>query len=179
MTDNAWFLAYLQRRPGQFVRASEIRAASQRERGCELTVHSRASDLRAQGHSVECRVVRPWDGWSKRHVGRAVSYYRLVVAETERGSAKEDLGSLQPAGHAPSGNPPRSVSATLSEGDPRGKLAPVVGAAAESAADGSSPSLSVPEQPALFDAEVREGDRFVRGYMWEQGLREAEQRRHG
>ena len=61
--------------------------------GHGLTVHSRASDLRKQGHNVECDV--------RRVNGRALSYYRLVREQlpvAEPGPA--EVAASSPVGSA-------------------------------------------------------------------------------
>jgi hypothetical protein len=58
-------------RDGEWHSLNEILARSFRERGCALTVHSRASDLRAAGYAI---VNEPIPG-----VRRASSRYRLVA----------------------------------------------------------------------------------------------------
>ena len=52
---------------------NEIVARSIRERGCGLTVHSRASDLRKRGVAVAQRSRRRQDG-------RVDSFYRLTAS---------------------------------------------------------------------------------------------------
>lgn len=79
MTDSEFLLAVLRERPDQWVAQADIIERSQQERGYGITVHSRASDLRKLGYDVENQVVRGWDGYHRKPVGRAVSYYRLVT----------------------------------------------------------------------------------------------------
>ena len=68
MTDSAWLLGVLE--DGSWHTLSEILRRSDAERGHGLTVHSRVSDLRKQGHQIEQK--------SWRANGRVQSTYRLV-----------------------------------------------------------------------------------------------------
>jgi hypothetical protein len=110
VTDAAFMLAVLEERPGEWVSQAELLARSQRERGCGLTVHSRAATLRDLGHNVECQVVRGWDRYQQKHVGRAVSYYRWLAP-----LAQAEAPSL------PS-TPPLGASAGASVGEPSASL---------------------------------------------------------
>jgi hypothetical protein len=65
-------LAVLQETPDEYVAQAEILKRSYIARGCGMTPHSRASDLRRRGHVIE------WHG--ERVNGRVISYYRLVTA---------------------------------------------------------------------------------------------------
>lgn len=51
MTDSDFLLALLATGPKS---QAEILSASFNERGCGLTIHSRASDLRKRGHDIRC-----------------------------------------------------------------------------------------------------------------------------
>lgn len=68
MTDNAYLLHIL--KDGAWHSRDEILSHSMMERGCGMTVHSRASDLRKLGHPVECDV---------RHGERRQSFYRIAA----------------------------------------------------------------------------------------------------
>jgi hypothetical protein len=70
MTDSDFLLAVLQSDPDEWVAQHTILERSFAERGCGLTVHSRAATLRERGHIIECDV-RLVKG------GRRASYYRL------------------------------------------------------------------------------------------------------
>lgn len=72
-TDAAWLAEHLAQRPGEWVDLASILRASIDQRGCGLTVHSRAAELRARGLVVENRTRRTADG-------RVASAYRLVPA---------------------------------------------------------------------------------------------------
>lgn len=68
MTDNDFLLRTLE--DGYWHSHSEILAWSFAERGCGLTIHSRAADLRKKGHVLQVEL--------RRESGRALSFYRLV-----------------------------------------------------------------------------------------------------
>lgn len=70
-TDADWLRTHLDRHAGEWVDLNAILRASIAERGCGLTVHSRAAELRARGFVVENRTKRTADG-------RVASAYRLV-----------------------------------------------------------------------------------------------------
>jgi len=74
MSDAAFLYHCLE--DGRWHGQAEILAKSMAERGHGMTVHSRAADLRKKGCVVECEL---------RHNGhgRALSYYRMVVALDE------------------------------------------------------------------------------------------------
>lgn len=72
MTDADFMLAVLSETPDEWVTQAEILRRSQGARGCGMTVHSRASDLRNRGLVIENRVDR-------REGTRALSSYRLVT----------------------------------------------------------------------------------------------------
>lgn len=91
MTDAAFMFAVLKERPGQWVAQVEIINRSASERGYGLTPHSRAPELRAEGHQVENKI-------EVRH-GRRVSFYRLVVGEP---GAQPDHGRSDAPGITPS-----------------------------------------------------------------------------
>ena len=68
--DADFMLAVLQERPGEWISQMTILQRSAEARGCGMTPHSRASDLRNRGHDIQNRCER---------VGtRVVSYYRVV-----------------------------------------------------------------------------------------------------
>jgi hypothetical protein len=70
MTDASFMLSVLEETPDEWVSQMEILRRSEQQRGCGLTPHSRASDLRNRGLVIENRTER---------VGtRVISYYRLV-----------------------------------------------------------------------------------------------------
>lgn len=106
MNDADFLLRVLSEHPGRWIRLEEIISRSQSERGHGLTVHSRAADLRAKGHNVECRLVRPYNRFKKREVGRPESYYRL--APLAEGDAVHPSSLPYGAGASPSA----SVSGT-------------------------------------------------------------------
>lgn len=56
VTDTEWLLGLLA--DGQPHTLTEILSRSFKARGCGLTVHSRAANLRAQGFDVQCKIVR-------------------------------------------------------------------------------------------------------------------------
>jgi predicted transcriptional regulator len=68
MTDTTFMLELLRERP---CTTTEILRESFNRRGCGLTVHSRAADLRRMGHTVRCERV----GASR---GRPVHIYSLI-----------------------------------------------------------------------------------------------------
>ena len=68
MTDNDYLLNILS--DGEWHGRDDIIGYSFFDRGCGLTVHSRAADLRAKGHIIECKT-----GPGKRRQ----SFYRLVA----------------------------------------------------------------------------------------------------
>ena len=72
MSDAAYLAAVLS--DGCWHSHTEIVERSFANRGCGLTVHSRAADLRKRGHVVETRLER-----DRR--GRTLSFYRLVLEE--------------------------------------------------------------------------------------------------
>jgi len=87
VTDAAFMLSVLEERPGEWVAQTEILQRSMAERGCGLTVHSRAATLRGGGHTVENKI--------EKRAGRAVSFYRLVTGS---------LAAAAPvSGHGPAG----------------------------------------------------------------------------
>ena len=89
MTDNDFLLRVLEH--GGWHSRDQILALSMRERGCGLTVHSRAADLRARGHVVDVEV---------RGGSRRASFYRL-------GALGEASASIEPpAGVSPSASIP-------------------------------------------------------------------------
>lgn len=91
MTDAEFMLAMLQQRPGEWVAQADILERSRLERGCGLTVHSRAATLRKQGYDVECKVeAADWAGLGRRRV----SFYRLALdpGAADSGEARSDLG---------------------------------------------------------------------------------------
>lgn len=95
MTDAAFLYHVLE--DGKWHGQAEIIARSITERGCGLTVHSRAADLRKKGCIVECELRRNGHG-------RALSYYRLVALDEAAESVGEDhaaVSSSVPAVGAP------------------------------------------------------------------------------
>jgi hypothetical protein len=91
VTDSAFLFHVLE--DGKWHGQSQIIAQSMVERGCGLTVHSRASDLRKQGCVIECELRRNGHG-------RALSYYRLVKLEEAPvfGVGLEAAASISAAG---------------------------------------------------------------------------------
>lgn len=78
VTDGGFLLAVLA--DGGWHTLTEILARSFRDRGCGLTVHSRAAELRRHGHVIENRIGRtPIAGPGRRGFERHVSSYRLVA----------------------------------------------------------------------------------------------------
>lgn len=72
ISDADFMLAVLRETPDEWVSQATILQRSTDARGCGMTPHSRASDLRARGHVIENRCER---------VGtRVISFYRLVTA---------------------------------------------------------------------------------------------------
>lgn len=96
MTRDADFLlSVLEAQPGEWVAQTEILRRSEQARGCGMTVHSRAADLRARGLTVENR--------TERRAGRVVSFYRLA-RKGERGvlAASVAKSSVTSTGRPPS-----------------------------------------------------------------------------
>lgn len=73
LSDNQFLLTVLG--DGRWHSHEEILQRSLRERGCGLTVHSRAADLRKQGYVVDCHV-------RSERGQRKASFYRLVAASS-------------------------------------------------------------------------------------------------
>ena len=98
MTDREFLLDCL--RDGAWHSTAELLRYSMLERGCGMTVHSRISDLRAQGLNVEYRRVDGRRGDAHQ--------YRLVktVRESERESDQAPARSPGPSVAGPS-RPPR------------------------------------------------------------------------
>lgn len=71
--DNEFMLKLLS--DGRAHSTLDIIQASIRERSCGITPHSRASDLRRQGHRIDCERTGTSDG-------RPVYVYQLAPAET-------------------------------------------------------------------------------------------------
>lgn len=71
MTDNEFLLRVLKQANG-WLSQDEIIRRSQFQRGHGLTVHSRAADLRKQGHMVINKMQRGSNG-------RAQSFYRIAA----------------------------------------------------------------------------------------------------
>ena len=81
MTDSEFVLDCLGR--GGWWSLNDLLAESFRRRGCGLTVHSRVSDLRAQGHRIEWRKTgRRGDGSQYRLLTEGGRKWR--TAETDR-----------------------------------------------------------------------------------------------
>lgn len=74
-TDAQFMLRVLKRGPASTM---DIIQASYAERRCGLTPHSRAADLRRQGHDVVCER-------AGSHRGRPVFRYRLVETPVQLG----------------------------------------------------------------------------------------------
>lgn len=72
MTDTDFLFDVL--KDGDWHAQAEILARSMVERGCGLTVHSRAADLRKRGHKVETHLERNGNG-------RTLSFYRLITLD--------------------------------------------------------------------------------------------------
>lgn len=72
MTDTDFLASVLS--DGDWHSHPEILNRSITERGCGLTVHSRASDLRKRGHTVEVQL-------RSNANGRTISFYRCVLDE--------------------------------------------------------------------------------------------------
>jgi hypothetical protein len=85
VTDAAFMLAVLQDGPATTM---EIISRSIAERGCGLTPHSRAAELRARGHRIEC--VREGE-----RNGRPIYTYRLgTPSETQAVAGADSCVSL-------------------------------------------------------------------------------------
>jgi hypothetical protein len=69
MTDAGFMLRVLERGPATTM---DVIQASITERGCGITPHSRAADLRRDGYDIQCRHK------GANHKGRPVYEYRLV-----------------------------------------------------------------------------------------------------
>jgi hypothetical protein len=93
---------------------AEILRRSAEERGCGLTVHSRASDLRKRGYPVVCTI--------ERRNGRAFSYYQLLSPQASEPEPQSDLenpsderlGLVDAAASGPSGSLGASSEPSLS-----------------------------------------------------------------
>lgn len=97
MTDCDWLLELLS--DGREHTLTDLIRASIDQRGHGLTVHSRVSDLRGQGHTIEHSTITGAERGA-RHA------YRLVLAQPEStligagvdsGSASDQLFDLEPA----------------------------------------------------------------------------------
>ena len=114
MTDTDFLAAALE--DGLWHSHSEILNRSLSLRGCGLTVHSRAADLRKRGHVVEVDLRRD-------DRGRTLSFYRLALGET---SASPDSvrdgtdASTEASPSAPSNPAPASSDAPMDHDDPDG-----------------------------------------------------------
>ncbi len=98
MTDNAFVLALLQERPNQWVAQADIIARSQAERGHGLTPHSRVADLRKDGHIIENRLVRDYNRYQRKYVGRVRSFYMLLDSgEVSLSASPESSGPVTAA----------------------------------------------------------------------------------
>lgn len=100
LSDTDFLLSVL--RDGEWHELNSIIATSQAARGHGLTVHSRASDLRAKGHTIETRQQRTG-------MGRVLSFYRM-------GALKDASG----AGATPSPATEASLSAPVLAAVPQG-----------------------------------------------------------
>ena len=103
MTDTDFLAAALE--DGKWHSHTEILNRSITLRGCGLTIHSRAADLRKRGHVVETRLER--DGR-----GRTLSYYRLLGEADGAGLSASPSTSSIPAvqGDPPLSPAPRAES---------------------------------------------------------------------
>lgn len=77
-SDADWLLEQL--RPGRSLTLTELLTRSFRERGCGLTVHSRAADLRRRGFNIEHLTIAGAER-GRRHA------YRLIQGEQPHDSA--------------------------------------------------------------------------------------------
>lgn len=92
MTDTDFLAAALE--DGKWHSHTEILNRSLTLRGCGLTIHSRAADLRKRGHVVETRLER--DGR-----GRTLSYYRLLDEADGAGLSASSSTPSNPATDGP------------------------------------------------------------------------------
>jgi hypothetical protein len=101
MSDADFMLNIL--KDGREYTTGEILAYSIHERGCGLTVHSRAAELRKRGHSIVTRCLG-------RKNGRSIYAYRLVALR-ERDPEPGRDGSRSRS--TPYGAPPAGAEASL------------------------------------------------------------------
>lgn len=97
MTDSDFLLRILA--DGEWHELNEILDESHRQRGCRLTVHSRAASLRAKGYRIDTMQRR-------NKQGRTDSFYKLV------GTFEETVAGLGLV------DPPAKGSATVSSSVP-------------------------------------------------------------
>lgn len=133
MSDNAFLYHVLE--DGKWHSQSEILRRSEQERGCGMTVHSRAADLRKKGCIVDNELRRTGNG-------RAVSYYRMTVSMSV--ALNEPTN---PAGELDADSIP--VSLTVGSLSAPAKLTAAVGST------DSMPSSPVEPAGALFLFPVR------------------------
>lgn len=154
MTDNKFLADMLS--DGHWHSLDEIIGRSQHERGYGMTVHSRAADLRKQGHDVECRQERT-------PFGRVRSFYRIVGGALDEVPASDaaigGIASVSAAGTSSSASSipaphDAAVSTQGRSGDVLTSSVPVI----DGAEQGSPPPL--PVEPAgtllLFECDVDE-----------------------
>jgi hypothetical protein len=85
LTDLDYLEAVLRERPGEWITHAAILTRSFNERGCGLTIHSRASQLRTErGLNIDCKTERAWDPETQTYSGRVQSAYRLLSAPNDR-----------------------------------------------------------------------------------------------
>ena len=130
LTDTDFLAAALE--DGLWHSHTEILDRSLTLRGCGLTIHSRAADLRKRGHVVETRLERD-------QRGRTVSYYKLGVAGTATDDRLVNGGAA--AGVAPGAIQDASPGDLPKAGDAQIVLA-------EGSSAGLEPSASTPSNPA-------------------------------
>lgn len=104
MTDNDFLARFLA--DGRWHSRDQIMAASQLVRGCGLTVHSRAADLRKRGHTVEVELRR-------NDRGRTVSFYRLGDVLEEAADSVEAVRDGSRSTAASSSTPPNPTQTDL------------------------------------------------------------------
>lgn len=90
MTSDTDYLAHVLA-DGEWHSRDEILAQSMRERGCGLTVHSRAADLRKRGVTVLCDT-------ENNTTNRRISFYRIVEARGGHGTQGEPAAPSSSSG---------------------------------------------------------------------------------
>jgi hypothetical protein len=84
LTDLDFLEAVLREYLDEWVPHAKIMTRSFNERGCGMTVNSRASELRTErGLNVDCKTERAWNPETQMYSGRVQSFYMLRT-ETER-----------------------------------------------------------------------------------------------